>query len=68
MAPVSNKEFLDIQASIECGFTLQRVRDMIKTYSQTLSSLNISEDDTFVITKKLSSIKSHGEITYRLEQ
>ena len=28
------KEFLDIQATIECGFTLKRVRDMIRTYSQ----------------------------------
>ena len=26
--------FLDIQATIECGFTLKRVRDMIKAYSQ----------------------------------
>ena len=34
-APASSKEFLDIQATIECGFTLKRVRDMIKTYSQT---------------------------------
>ena len=25
--------FLDIQATIECGFTLKRVRDMIRTYS-----------------------------------
>ena len=25
---------LDIQATIECGFTLKRVRDMIRTYSQ----------------------------------
>ena len=32
-APVSSKEFLDIQATIECGFTLKRVRDIIKTYS-----------------------------------
>ena len=31
--PASSKEFLDIQATIECGFTLKRVRDMIKTYS-----------------------------------
>ena len=30
----SSKEFLDIQATIECGFTLKRVRDMIRTYSQ----------------------------------
>ena len=32
-APASSKEFLDIQATIECGFTLKRVRDMIKTYN-----------------------------------
>ena len=36
MAPVSSKEFLDIQATIECGFTLKRVRDKIRTYSQEL--------------------------------
>ena len=30
----SSKEFLDIQATIECGFTLKRVRDMTRTYSQ----------------------------------
>ena len=29
----SSKEFLDIQATIECRFTLKRVRDMIRTYS-----------------------------------
>ena len=28
------KEFLDIQANKECGFTLKLVRDMTKTYSQ----------------------------------
>ena len=33
VAPVSSKEFLDIQAHKECGFTLKRVRDMIRTYS-----------------------------------
>ena len=32
--PVSSKEFLDIQATIECAFTLKRVRDMTRTYSQ----------------------------------
>ena len=32
-APASSKEFLDIQATIECGFTLKRVRDMARTYS-----------------------------------
>ena len=34
IAPVSRKKFFDIQATIECRFTLQRVRDMIRTYSQ----------------------------------
>ena len=32
--PVSSKEFLDIQANIECGFSLKCIRDMIITYSQ----------------------------------
>ena len=32
--PVLNKEFIDIQATIECRFTLKHVRDMIITYSQ----------------------------------
>ena len=29
---VSSKEFLDIQTTIECGFTLKRVYEMIRTY------------------------------------
>ena len=33
-APVLSKEFVDIQATIECGFTLKCVCDMIRTYSQ----------------------------------
>ena len=33
LAPVLSKEFLDIQATMQCGFTLKRVRDMIITYS-----------------------------------
>ena len=33
-APVSRQEFLDIQATIECRFTLNRVRDMTRTYGQ----------------------------------
>ena len=32
--PAPSKESLDIQASIKCGFTVKRVRDMIRTYSQ----------------------------------
>ena len=37
-APVLSKEFLDIQATIECRFTLKRVRDMI-THSQCVTDL-----------------------------
>ena len=33
-APASSKEFLDIQVTIEYGFTLKRVCDMVSTYSQ----------------------------------
>ena len=36
-APASSKEFLDIQATIECGFTIKRVRVMIRTYSNYLT-------------------------------
>ena len=32
--PALSKEFLDIQTSIECGFTLKRLRDMTRTYNQ----------------------------------
>ena len=28
--PALSKEFLDIQVTIECGFTVRRVHDMIK--------------------------------------
>ena len=31
--PVLSEEFLDIQETIDCGFTLKCVRDMIRTYS-----------------------------------
>ena len=34
ISPALSKELLDIQATIECRFTLKRVRDMIITYSQ----------------------------------
>ena len=34
IASVSNKELLDIQATIECKCTLKRIRGMIIAYSQ----------------------------------
>ena len=33
LAPVSSKEFHDIQATTECGFILKRVCDIIRTHS-----------------------------------
>ena len=33
-APALSKEFLDIQETIEYGFTLKRVRDMTRAYIQ----------------------------------
>ena len=35
-APASSKEFFDIQAAIECGFTLKRVRDMRQKFIKNL--------------------------------
>ena len=32
-----SKKSLDIQGTIDCGFTLKHVRDMIRTYSQAMS-------------------------------
>ena len=34
MTPASSKDLLYIQATIECGFFLKRVRDVTRTYSQ----------------------------------
>ena len=33
-APASKKEFFEIQATLECGFTLKCLREMIRGYSQ----------------------------------
>ena len=41
IAPVSSKEFFEIQATIECGFTLKHVRD-IRLYSPIKLFLGIS--------------------------
>ena len=49
MAPVSSKDFLGIQATIECRFTLKLIRDIIITYSEnSLESLKIVH--TFFLT------------------
>ena len=56
MAPVSNKEFLDIQATIECSFTLKLVREMIIRYIQTLllvSDIDVGKNLFFNVKLKL---------------
>ena len=46
--PASSKEFLDIQATVECGFTLKRVRDMTRTYSQIHRTDKYSEHGSII--------------------
>ena len=36
-----SKEFLDIQATIECGFTLNCIHDIIRTYNQRYCFLQV---------------------------
>ena len=43
IAPVLSKEFLDIQATIECRFALKRVRHMIITYIHILKLIYFNE-------------------------
>ena len=74
IAPVSSKQFLDTQATIECRFTLKRVRGMIRTYSQAYISLQVSTSSanlslprsSFLIIHKLFA-RSHldyGDVIY----
>ena len=55
--PASSKEFVDIQATIECGFTLKRVRDMTRTYNKIIC-LTVTIDIT-----KYSEILKNEETT-----
>ena len=47
-APTSSKEFLEIQATIECAFTLKRVREMTRTYSQMHRTDKYSEHSSII--------------------
>ena len=51
--PILSKEFVDIQANIECGFSLKRVRDMIRTYNQ-IHKITLSLNDD----KRMQSVDS----------
>ena len=46
--PASSKEFLDIQATIKCGFTLKRVGDMTRIYSQMHRTDRYSEHSSII--------------------
>ena len=62
--PASSKEFLDIQATIECGFTLKRVRDMTRTYSQTFTSSQSSLLPNDSCIGQLLSIKDEIQVAF----
>ena len=72
-----SKAFLDIEATIDCGFTLKRVRDMIRTYSLVKSSdLNKkiatlatkvelkAEQDKIMKLEAFDSIYVHGKMFF----
>ena len=46
--PAWSKEFLDNQATIECGFTLKRVCEMTRTYSQMHHTDKYSEHSSII--------------------
>ena len=46
--PASSKEVIDIQATIECGFTLKHVRDMIRIYMQMQRSDKYSQHSSII--------------------
>ena len=48
IALVLDREFLDIQATIEFGFNLNHVRDMIKTYSQLYRTDKYSQHNSII--------------------
>ena len=49
IAPVLRKQFLDIQATIECRFPLKHVHDMIVTYSQMYHTYKYSQQSCIIL-------------------
>ena len=52
--PVLSKEFLGIQATIECGFTLKQVPDLIRTYSQIQRTDKYSQHSSIIWSVRLN--------------
>ena len=46
--PASSKEFLDIHATMERGFTLKHIRDMIRTYNQMQQTDKYSQHSSII--------------------
>ena len=66
MAPVLSNEFLDIQATIERGFVLKRVRDMIRIKNIQSQEFKIVITVTLLtiltlVWKKSSAVRQKGE-------
>ena len=57
LVPVLSKEFLDIEATTECKFTLKRVRDMIITYRQIYRTDKYSQYNNLSSLAKWSSVR-----------
>ena len=53
--PVSSEEFLDIQATIECGFSLKHVREWIRTQSHIHCRDKYSKHSSIIRTVWLNS-------------
>ena len=54
--PASKKEFLDIQVTTECGFTLKSVRDMTRTYSHIYRADKYSEHSSIICPVLLNGV------------
>ena len=57
--PASSKELLDIQATIECGFTLKRVHDMTRTYSLLLVLLLLLSHTLLIILIRFITLENN---------
>ena len=48
LVPAMSKVFLDIQSTIKCGFTMKRVLEMTRAYSQMHRTDKYSEDSSII--------------------
>ena len=60
--PVSSKEFPDIQETIERGFTLKSLRDIIRTYSHFIQDFDSVEWEVYMWSFDLSLINLDTDV------